>query len=217
MTATEADHVVATRTFYDAVAEDYAARFRDQLVVRPLDRALLAGFAELVGEGGRVADLGCGPGAVTAHLACLGLSVFGLDLSEGMLAIARREQPGLRFEQGSMRNLDLSDGALAGVVSWYSTIHTPQDELPAVYAEFRRVLAPGGHLLLAFQCGDEPRRHEHPWGHPVTLDFRRMRPGRIAPLLEAAGFTLVQQTVRAADTDQGESTPQALLIARATQ
>ncbi|KOT45473.1 methyltransferase [Streptomyces caelestis] len=217
MTATEADHVVATRTFYDAVAEDYAARFRDQLVVRPLDRALLAGFAELVGEGGRVADLGCGPGAVTAHLASLGLSVLGLDLSEGMLAIARREHPGLRFEQGSMRNLDLPDGALAGVVSWYSTIHTPQDELPSFYAEFRRVLAPGGHLLLAFQCGDEPRRHEHPWGHPVTLDFRRMRPGRIAPLLEAAGFTLVQQTVRAADTDQGESTPQALLIARATR
>ncbi|MFF5159878.1 class I SAM-dependent DNA methyltransferase [Streptomyces sp. NPDC000348] len=217
MTATEADHVAATRAFYDAVAEDYAALFRDQLAVRPLDRALLAGFAELAGEGGRVADLGCGPGVVTAHLASLGLSVLGLDLSEGMLAIARREHPGLRFAQGSMRNLGLPDGALAGVVSWYSTIHTPQDELPALYAEFRRVLAPGGHLLLAFQCGDEPRRHEHPWGHPVTLDFRRMRPGRVAPLLEAAGFTLVQRTVRAADTDRGESTPQAFLVARATQ
>ncbi|WP_371102385.1 class I SAM-dependent methyltransferase [Streptomyces sp. PU_AKi4] len=217
MTATDADHVVATRTFYDAIAEDYAVLFRDQLAVRPLDRALLAGFAELVGEGGRVADLGCGPGAVTAHLASLGLSVFGLDLSEGMLAIARRENPGLRFEQGSMRHLDLPDGALGGVVSWYSTIHTPQEELPAVYAEFRRVLAPGGHLLLAFQCGDEPRRHEHPWGHPVALDFRRMRPERVTPLLEAAGFVLVQQTVRAADTDRGESTPQALLIARAAR
>jgi SAM-dependent methyltransferase len=215
MTATDADHVVATRTFYDAIAEDYAALFRDQLAVRPLDRALLAGFAELVGEGGRVADLGCGPGVVTAHLASLGLSAFGLDLSEGMLAIARRENPGLRFEQGSMRHLDLPDGALGGVVSWYSTIHTPQEELPAVYAEFRRVLAPGGHLLLAFQCGDEPRRHERPWGHPVTLDFRRMRPERVVTLLEAAGFTLVQQTVRTADTDQGESTPQAFLIARA--
>ena len=49
-----------------------------------------------------------------------------------------------------------------------------------------------------------------------TLDFRRMRPERVVALLEAAGFTLVQRTVRAADTDQGESTPQAFLIARAT-
>lgn len=218
MTSTEAeadaDHVAATRTFYDAIAEDYAAMFRDALPAMPLDRATMAGFAELVGEGGEVADLGCGPGRVTAHLASLGLSVFGLDLSESMLAIARRENPGLRFEQGSMRHLDLPDGSLDGVVSWYSTIHTPQDELPGVYAEFRRVLKPGGYLLLAFQSGDEPRRHERPWGHPVTLDFRRLRPERIAGALEAAGYTLVQRTVRAADTAQGESTPQAFLIAR---
>ncbi|GGX36447.1 methyltransferase [Streptomyces malachitofuscus] len=214
MTAADADHVVATRTFYDAIAEDYAALFHDALAAMPLDRAQLAGFAELVGAGGRVADLGCGPGRVTAHLASLGLSVFGLDLSEGMLAIARRENPGLRFEQGSMQQLDLPDGALDGVVSYYSTIHTPQHELPAIYAEFRRVLTPGGHLLLAFQCGDEPRRHEQPFGRPVSLDFRRLRPERIAGLLEEAGFRIVQRTVRAADPDRDETTPHAFLIAR---
>ncbi|MFF9204188.1 class I SAM-dependent methyltransferase [Streptomyces sp. NPDC014986] len=208
------EHIVATRTFYDAIAEDYAALFRDVLVTSPLDRTLMAGFAELVGEGGEVADLGCGPGWVTAHLASLGLSVFGLDLSASMLGIARRENPGLRFEQGSMLSLDVPDGALAGVVSWYSSIHTPLDELPALFAEFRRVLAPGGHLLLAFQAGDEPRRLEEPFGHPVTLDFQRRRPERIAGLLEAAGFALVLRTVRAAEPKWNESTPQAFLIAR---
>lgn len=214
MTPTDAHHTAATRTFYDTVAEDYAVEFRDVLARLPLDRALMAGFAELVGEGGRVADLGCGPGRVTAHLASLGLSVFGLDLSGSMLAVARREHPGLRFEQGSMQRLDLPDGSLDGVVSYYSTIHTPEDELPALYAEFRRVLAPGGHLLLALQAGDEPRRYESAFGHRVALDFRRMRPKRVAALLEAAGYTLVQQAVRPADTDHGETTPQALLIAR---
>ncbi len=217
MTAADADahHEAATRTFYDAIAEDYAALFRDALAAQPLDRAHLAGFAELVGAGGRVADVGCGPGRVTAHLASLGLSVFGLDLSEGMLAIARRENPGLRFDQGAMQRLDLPDGALDGVVSYYSTIHTPPHELPAVYTEFRRVLSPGGHLLLAFQCGDEPRRHDRPFGRPVSLDFRRLRPERIAALLEEAGFHLVQRTVRAADPAMDETTPHAFLIARA--
>ncbi|XMA38143.1 methyltransferase domain-containing protein [Streptomyces albogriseolus] len=209
------EHVLATRAFYDAIAEDYAVTFRDLPAAAPLDRALLAGFAELVGKGGRVADVGCGPGRVTGYLASLGPDVHGVDLSSSMLAIARRENPGLRFEQGSMLGLDLPDGALAGLVSWYSTIHTPPEHLPAVYAEFRRVLAPGGHLLVAFQMGDEPRRHERPWGHPVTLDFPRMRPERIAELMEAAGFALVQRTVREADTRQGEPTPQAFLIARA--
>jgi SAM-dependent methyltransferase len=213
MTDTHADHVLTTRAFYDAIAEDYASLFRDVLADIPLDRAVLTGFAELVGEGGRVADLGCGPGGVTAYLASRGLSVFGLDLSAAMLRIARREHPGLRFEQGSMRELDLPDGSLAGVVSWYSTIHTPQEELPALFAEFRRVLAPGGHLLLGFQVGDEPRRHERPFGHPVSLDFQRRRPEHVAGLLEAAGFELRLRSVRAPDERHGETTSQAALIA----
>ncbi|GAB2464325.1 class I SAM-dependent DNA methyltransferase [Streptomyces incanus] len=211
------DHIVATRAFYDAVAEDYADRFRDVFAAQSLELALLAGFAGLVkasGAGGEVADLGCGPGWVTAHLASCGLDAFGLDLSESMLGIARRENPGLRFEQGSMLEPGIPDGTLAGIVSWYSSIHTPQDELPALFAGFRRLLAPGGHLLLAFQAGEEALHLEHPFGHPVALDFQRRRPDRMAEALEAAGFALVLRSERAADDEQGESTPQAFLIAR---
>ncbi|MCZ9337553.1 class I SAM-dependent methyltransferase, partial [Streptomyces sp. TRM76130] len=79
----------------------------------------------------------------------------------------------LRFEQGSMLALPLGDGTLAGAVSWYSTIHTPVDRLPALFAELRRVLAPGAPLLVAFQAGDEPLRVDRPFGHPVALDFER--------------------------------------------
>ncbi|MER6712065.1 methyltransferase domain-containing protein [Streptomyces sp. NPDC006129] len=211
---TDADFLIETRTFYDTVAEDYAEHFRDVGVGTALDRGLLAGFAELVGVGGEVADLGCGPGRVTAYLAAQGLSVFGLDLSESMLAIARRENPGLRFVKGSMLELDLPDGSLDGVVSWYSTIHTPLDRLPDVFAEFGRVLRPGGHLLVAFQAGDEPRRYEEAFGHKVALDFRRRRPERIAALLEAAGFALRSRTVREPDETLGEPVAQACLVAR---
>ncbi|MFD0210146.1 class I SAM-dependent DNA methyltransferase [Streptomyces hirsutus] len=216
-TAPAPDHIVATRAFYDAVAEDYADHFRDVFAAQHLELALLAGFAGLVGAGGaggEVADLGCGPGWVTAHLASCGLDVFGLDLSESMLGIARRENPGLRFEQGSMLEPGIPEGTLAGIVSWYSSIHTPQDELPALFAGFRRLLAPGGYLLLAFQAGEGVRHLERPFGHLVALDFQRRRPDRMAELLEAAGFTLVLRSERAADEEQGESTPQAFLIAR---
>ncbi|MBQ0828823.1 class I SAM-dependent DNA methyltransferase [Streptomyces tagetis] len=213
MTTDAAPFLAATRTFYDAIAEDYADRFRDVHVAQPVDRAMLAAYAQMVGPGGQVADLGCGPGRVTAHLASLGLSVFGLDLSSSMLAIARRENPGLRFEQGSMLELDLPDGALAGAVSWYSSIHTPWERLPDLFREFRRVLAPGGHLLLAFQSGDEPRRHERPFGHPVTLDFERRRPEPMAELLAGAGLTVRVRTLREPDEALGEPVAQACLIA----
>ncbi|NNN30923.1 methyltransferase domain-containing protein [Streptomyces sp. S3(2020)] len=209
---TEADFLTSTRVFYDTVAEDYAERFREVLTVSPVDRAMLDAFAELVGRGGAVADLGCGPGRVTAYLDSLGLSVSGLDLSASMLAIARRENPGLRFEQGSMLELDMADGSLAGVVSWYSSIHTPVDELPRLFAEFLRVLAPGGHLLMGFQAGDEPKRHDRPFGHDVILDFLRRQPEAVEELLTAAGFAPVARTVR--EPAPSELVRQAFLIAR---
>ncbi|MCC9155783.1 methyltransferase domain-containing protein [Streptomyces parvulus] len=210
----DASFVTTTRTFYDAIAEDYQARFRTVLADSPLDRALMAAFAELVGPDGQVADLGCGPGRVTAHLASLGLRVFGLDLSASMLAIARRENPGLRFEQGSMLELDLPDGALAGAVSWYSSIHTPWERLPDLFGEIARVLAPGGHLLLGFQVGDEPSLLDRPFGHPVALEFQRRRPEAMAGLLEGSGFTVLSRTVRTQEEDSSAKIPQACLIAR---
>jgi SAM-dependent methyltransferase len=211
MTASD-DFLTRTRVFYDTIAEDYAEHFRDVLTVSPVDRAMLDAFAQLVERGAAVADLGCGPGRVTGYLDSLGLSVLGLDLSESMLAIARRENPGLRFEQGSMLELDMADGSLAGVVSWYSSIHTPVDELPRLFAEFLRVLAPGGHLLLAFQAGDEPKRHDKPFGHDVILDFLRRRPETVVELLTGAGFALVSRTVR--EPAPSELARQAFLIAR---
>jgi ubiquinone/menaquinone biosynthesis C-methylase UbiE len=79
------------RRSYDAVAEEYAAGFRDELESKPLDRALLASLVEQAGPGMPVADLGCGPGHITAWLAAQGAAAVGIDLSAGMVAVSRRE------------------------------------------------------------------------------------------------------------------------------
>lgn len=210
----EPDFVRHTRDSYDATAEDYAVWIRDELAAKPLDRAVLAAFAELVS--GPVADVGCGPGRVTTHLAGLGLPVFGIDLSPGMVAVARRTYPGLRFEVGSMLALDVADSALGGVVAWYSVIHVPDALVPAVFAEFHRVLAPGGYLQLAFQVGDDPLHRSEAAGHQVNLDFHRRRPDHVAALLRDAGFAVRARLVREPDEDGPfpESTPQAFLLAR---
>jgi SAM-dependent methyltransferase len=212
--AADTEFLTDTRVFYDAIAEDYAARFENELAARPVERAILGVFAELVRGRGTVADLGCGPGRTTAHLTSLGVDVHGLDLSESMLAIARRENPGLRFERGSMLDLDLPDGSLAGALSWYSSIHTPVDRLPDLFAEFHRVLAPGGLLLLGFQSGDEHRHHDRPWGHPVSLTFQRRRPQDMVQVLTEVGFSLLSQTVREPEEGLEETSPQAFLTAR---
>jgi SAM-dependent methyltransferase len=215
---TETTHLQSTRASYDTVAVDYDRLLRDQLANMPFDRAMLGVFAERVLEsgGGLVGDLGCGPGRVTTHLDKLGLDVFGVDLSPGMVAVARRTYPALRFDVGSMTGLDLEDGSLAGAVAWYSTVHTPPGELPVVFAEFQRVLAPGGHLLMAFKVGDGCVHLDHAYGHDLSLDVYRFPPEQISELLGSAGFVEVARLVRAAD-EKHEATAQAYLLARRAQ
>jgi SAM-dependent methyltransferase len=215
---TEPDFLRDTRASYDAIAVGYAERFADVEVAKPLDRAVLDAFAEYVRGAGDlpVADIGCGPGRVTAYLSGRGLTAFGIDLSPGMIEVARGSHPGLRFEVGSMLALDLPDDSLGGVLAWYSTIHVPDELLPQALAEFRRVLAPGGHLLLAFQAGDEPLHRTEAMGHAISLVFRRRPPERVAELLGRAGLPVRATVVREPDDDGGfaEVTAQAFVLAR---
>ncbi|MBN6033990.1 class I SAM-dependent methyltransferase [Amycolatopsis sp. 195334CR] len=202
-----------TRIAYDTVAEAYAELLHDHLDGSPWDRSMLTTLAELVGTAGPVGDLGCGPGRLTGHLAGLGLDVFGVDLSPGMIAVARRTHPGLRFEVGSLEVLDLEDGSLAGALAWYSLIHTPPARLPRVAAELARVLAPGGCLLTAFQVGDERRHITHAYGHDVSIEAFRLRPEHVTEWLTDAGLVLEAQLVRQPQPPH-EKTPQAYLLAK---
>ncbi|GAA4591784.1 class I SAM-dependent methyltransferase [Planotetraspora phitsanulokensis] len=210
----ESDFLLTTQASYDAMASEYEERFHDELAAKPLERAMLAAFAELVPAtaGGPVADVGCGAGHVTAHMHSLGLSAFGIDLSPQMVALARRVHPELRFEEGSMTALDLPDETLGGIVAMYSIIHIPPARLPDVFAEFHRVLVPGGHVLLVFQVGDDHVRRTEAFGQRVSLDCYWRPLERIAELLGQAGFIEVARLLR--EPDETEKLQRGCLLAR---
>lgn len=209
----------SVRNAYDTVAADYSELLRTALAEKPFDRAMLVAFAELIkteliktGSSGQVADLGCGPGHVTAFLHGLGLNVFGMDLSPEMVATAKKNYPELGFEVGSIRALPLDSGTLGGVTAWYSIIHTPPEQLPATFEEFSRVLVEGGYVALAFQVGSERVHIEQGYGHSVSLDAYRMDPNEITDLLGSAGLVVKARLVR--EPDASEKVPQAYLIAQ---
>src|SRR3954447_16985410 len=191
-----------TRLSYDTDASGYAEKVRGLLGESPYLRASLALFAELVhgAGGGRVADVGCGPGYVTAHLHDAGVDVFGIDLSPEMIAIARRDHPDLPFEVGTMTGLDLADASVAGIVAFWSVIHVPDHAIPGVFEEFRRVLRPQGLLLVGFHVGDETRHTSEGYtGRPVSVDSHHRRPETMTRWLREAGFTIEAELVMAPD------------------
>jgi SAM-dependent methyltransferase len=211
----ESDVLDTTRVAYDAAAADYARLFRDTLRDSPLDRAILGAFAESVRAGGdpTVADLGCGPGHVTAYLAQLGLAAYGVDVSPAMIELARPAYPNLRFEVGSMAVLPIADGTLGGVLSRWSIIHTPPPEVPAILAEFQRVLAPGGHLLIGFSASDDQSHATQVYDHAVTPAYRWW-PDHLATLLRESGLGEVCRLVRVPTPTEKRQFLEVQLLAR---
>ncbi len=211
---TELEHLSMTQDAYDIVAASYTELLRDELDGKPLDRGLLATFADmmLAGGGSRVLDAGCGPGRIAAYLSELGLNVFGIDLSPNMIESARAEHPQLQFDVGSMLEVDLPADSVDGIVGWYSIIHTPPEQLPGIFDELGRVLVDKGLLLLAFQIGDERVRLEHVYGHAASYDVYRLSPEKITAQLSNAGFRVEVSVVR--EATEAERQSQAYLLAR---
>ncbi|MFH8990097.1 class I SAM-dependent methyltransferase [Streptomyces sp. NPDC017940] len=201
------------RTSYDTVALDYADRLRHLLDEAPQERAALERFAGRVRArgGGPVADVGCGAGRITAYLHEQGVDAFGVDLSPRMVDVARRDHPHLRFDVGSMTDLDLADTSMAGLVAWYSLIHVPDEDIAAVLTHFARVLRPGAPLLLAFHVGNAAQLKTTGYGgHPMHLYVHRRPPARMTAWLDDAGFTT--ETLHTLSSP--ESTLGGLLLAR---
>jgi ubiquinone/menaquinone biosynthesis C-methylase UbiE len=148
-----------SRAAYDAAAASYDAFVPGAEAELPLHRALLDAFTELTAASGgrRVLDAGCGTGRLVPLLQAAHLEVVGADASPGMVAVARRENPGIPFSVAQLGALPFDDASFAGVLAWYSLIHTAPEDLPATLTEVARVLRPGGLFLTGFQVGQGTR------------------------------------------------------------
>ncbi|HET9255059.1 MAG TPA: methyltransferase domain-containing protein [Pseudonocardiaceae bacterium] len=141
------------KSVYDDIAGEYDGRIpgsgQSDEIFTETEMDFLLGK---ITPGERVLDMGCGTGRFTAPLAATGAEVTGLDLSSGMLTVARKKlaERGLKAEmrQGDMAELPFPDATFDTVTSMLALMHIPLADRQAVFIEASRVLKPGGRMLL---------------------------------------------------------------------
>jgi SAM-dependent methyltransferase len=198
------------RAGYAPIADAYARELSGELAGKPLDRAFLDAFAETCH--GRIVEVGCGPGQIAAYLHAQGVSMEGIDLSPEMIAIASDAHPGIAFSVGDMFALPFADATIDGIVAFYAIVHTTT--FP--FAEWHRVLAPGGYLALAFHIGDSSAHVAEMWGRETSLEFYFHPTDAVIAALAEAGFAIEARLEREPYPGAEHPSRRAYLLARRT-
>jgi SAM-dependent methyltransferase len=189
---------------YSSRASEYVERFASMGGVHPSDRQLVATWAD--GIEGAVLDAGCGPGQWTNFLNEAGIPALGVDLVPEFIEHARVAYPGISFRTGSLDALDVITGTIGGVLAWYSLIHYEPDAIRTPLLEFRRVLSPGGALLIGFFDGQVVEKFDH-----AVVPAYQWPVSDLCSELVAAGFDVVETHAR---TTTGQPSHGAILAVR---
>ena len=190
---------------YSALSQLYIERLGSLAIVHPDDLRMIE--RHLGPVEGPILDAGCGPGHLTGFLDSLGCNVTGVDLVPDFVTHAREAYPGVSFEVASLSDVDRPDSSVAGVLAWYSLIHLDPEQLDGVLAQIRRIVVPGGPLVVGFFDGPVCETFDH-----KVISAYRWPVDKMVARLAAAGFVEVDRQQR---EHEGERRAQEVLVARA--
>lgn len=173
---------------FDRIGERYDEAFPHK------DGQIAAGewLCRQLSPGARVLDVGCGTGLPTAEqLVRAGFEVTGIDVSEGMLDIARRSVPQARFLHRDLTTVDTDLGEFDAVVAFFALLMLPRADIPEVLQRLRGVLRPGGYFLLSMVEADLDDIPIQFLGSPVYVTgYLR---DELRQVVEKAGFEVLEQ------------------------
>ncbi len=182
---------------YNKTATGYADKFIHELEHKHLDRILLKAFASENQGKEKLIDLGCGPGQSTNYLVGCGVKdILGVDISPGMIKVAKNIYPQLAFETADMLKLQYPDRSFGSAIAFYSIVHFDNDQLYTAFKEIRRVLKPGGQFLFSYHIGNTLLHLDEFLEQQVDIDFCFFEPTKIVALLATNGFDILDAVER---------------------
>ena len=131
-----------------------------------------------------------------------------------MVELARQLNHGIEFQEGDMAKLPAEDASWAGIVAFYSIIHIPRSEVVAVLSEWRRVLRPGGLVLLSFHRGQQEQHVDTLWDKQISLDFTFFECAEMEGYLRKAGYVVEERRERGPYPGIEVETQRCYLLAR---
>lgn len=147
---------------------------------------------EMLGEvsGKKVLDLGCGTGRMTANLVKFGGEVTGLDVSPGMIEVAKKNLRSTEFVVGDCENLPFGDASFDMVVATFLIVHLK--EMRKCFDEVYRVLKPGGIFLVTnVNQRKEPKLETD--DEVLKIESFYHRPENVTKELEDCFFDLMEE------------------------
>lgn len=153
-------------------------------------------LAELLPEGARVLDLGCGAGVPATQWLAQRFHVTGVDISERQLELARQHVPGATFIKSDMGSLTFPDGAFDAIVSFYAIIHLPRQEQSALIANIYRWLKSGGAFLSNWAVSDWEGVEENWEGWGASMWWSHYGKDDNLAMLRDVGFIITSSEVR---------------------
>lgn len=183
---------------YDEISGAYVGRFNE-----PSDH--IDDFLNLLPQGGRILDAGCGPGIDSAYMASRNFEVVSVDISQKMLEEAHQRNPRGTFENVDIRQMHFGPESYNGILSSFSLIHIPKQDVPGVLKNFSNILKSSGLISIAIQEGPSQEIFiPEPFKPDEKLFVNVMSTVELRGLLHKYGFTTVHEFTRPAQKEEFE-------------
>ncbi|KKW09596.1 MAG: hypothetical protein UY49_C0043G0002 [Microgenomates group bacterium GW2011_GWC1_49_7] len=179
------DHVKKTIAVYDAIADQYASKLDDYAPRPEQDK-----FISLLPKSSRILDAGCGPGRDCEYFFQHGLKVIGVDLSEKLLAIAKKRVSKVKFLKQDIRKLEFPASSFDGIWTCASLLHLRRDEILDVLCSFYSLLKKNGVLFVLVKEGKGEADIAEKLSSHATRHFTYFAIDELKRLLEKARFVV---------------------------
>jgi SAM-dependent methyltransferase len=173
---------------YDQIAIDYLEWTKS---TRTEERAKYTKIIfERIPKESIILELGCGSGIPTTQKLACKYNIVGVDISKKQIMLARINVPGVSFVIGDIAQLAFKNSSVDAVIAFYSLIHVPRQEQPALFRRIATWLKPNGYFIGSLGVKSDPIGYEENW-FGVPMFWSSFDRETYKQIIQASGFSMI--------------------------